>query len=370
MQKIPSIDSLEKIFLDASSVDDIGIDRSVPQDPNKKLSADEVRHDVAVFGRILTRAYVGWPVHDDVIKRTVLTRLLKVYNAAHDMTAGELVMELAPVISGVVDNHLRIEFDNNTYRTGVRKIGAFVGQNITDKPIEFFIRDDGVAVLSFGRRSVGDDIVPKTLKRNLSKIKSANALIIDYRHNGGGSDQWSNWLAAKLCGAEVRSALKQYLRRTPDARRIQSSNPNKDWDGLVTDGDWTLWPHTDNVKCNLKKGYNRPIYILTDGGTCSSSEMFIARMRHHPLVRLVGGNTAGCEVYGYVRPGFLPHSKIRLSSGMVYREMEIPNFETNGFTPDIVVSNGGDAMDVALVEIKKHIMEKQIINDNVVDRDK
>lgn len=43
---------------------------------------------------------------------------------------------------------------------------------------------------------------------------------------------------------------------------------------------------------------------------------------------------------------------IALMIGMDYREMEIPNFETNVFSPDIPVADGVDAMTVALEGIK------------------
>lgn len=368
MPKIQSLESMEKVFLDASSVDDIGIDRTVPQDPNKKLTADQVRHDVAVLGRILIRAYVGWPVHDDIVKRRVLKELLNVYNNAYDMTAGELFELLKPVLAKVPDNHVRFIFAGQHLTTSLCKKGKKVGSNTVKQgeDVTTMLRPDNVAVVSM-RSMRNDDVTKNKLLSFESDIRKSDALIVDLRGNGGGNSKYSDMFANALCGVDnMPSALRVSRRSTDDAKKLMSGShiriPAENGDMVIVREDLLI------PQWNPERGYTKPIYILTDRGVMSSAEMFIARMRHHPMVKLVGENTRGGEVYGNCVNGYAPNSNIRLMVGMDYREMEQANFETNGFTPDIPVTDGADAMDVALADFEKHKLEKQIINDTVAGK--
>ena len=100
--------------------------------------------------------------------------------------------------------------------------------------------------------------------------------------------------------------------------------------------------------------WKRPIYILTDGQTGSSAEMFLLRMIHHPCVHVVGDNSAGMEEYGNMTNSFLPHSQITVAVGMNYRKLLQEDFELNGYEPDIKCTDGTDAFAVAMTEIEKN----------------
>ena len=110
-----------------------------------------------------------------------------------------------------------------------------------------------------------------------------------------------------------------------------------------------------------------PIFILTDERTGSSAEMFLLRMVHHPMVTVIGDNSAGMEVYGNMCHGFLPHSNITVSVGMNYRILEYDNFELHGYQPKIKCKDGTNAMDVALSRIGTDIT-KAMLNNNGLEK--
>ena len=115
----------------------------------------------------------------------------------------------------------------------------------------------------------------------------------------------------------------------------------------------TLWKAGKNYTANPEKAYMKPIYILTDGQTGSSAEMFLLRMIHHPCVHVVGDNSAGMEEYGNMANSFLPHSQITVAVGMNYRKLLQEDFELNGHKPDINCPDGTDAFTVAMAQIEK-----------------
>jgi len=76
-------------------------------------------------------------------------------------------------------------------------------------------------------------------------------------------------------------------------------------------------------------------------------------MNKHPYVKYVGDNSAGMEVYGYMGRVFTPNSRIKLAIGNVYRELEVENFELNGYKPNIPCNDLQDALDTAISDYNK-----------------
>jgi len=376
MAKIQSIPEMEQVFLDASKTDDIPSitnhgDAIGGQDDGRPMSADDVRHDTAVLGRILINGYCGWPFHSDVVKRKVLKSLLEIYNNAHDMTTAQYFESLAPVLADIPDNHIRFEFMGRKIYSRLKKKGANVGRNIASDALDIGIktqmRDDNIAVVGAVRMS-RENAFARVLQSFAENIKNADALIVDLRGNGGGASMWSDELARHLFGADVPSAKRVLFRTNPDARRVWQTNQSilSGAPQRCLDTDTAVWAEFDtDAKFNPKYGYNKPIYILTDRVTASSAEMFVARMKHHPRVKLVGENTSGCEVYGNLGFVVLPHSRIIFWVGIQYRELEWENFETNGFAPDIRVPDGEDALCAALSHYE---FQKSLLNSKENDR--
>jgi C-terminal processing protease CtpA/Prc len=322
------------------------------------LSAEQVRHDTSVIARTMINGYCGWPFHSEIVKRTILNGLEKIYDGARNMTVLELFNKLKPIVEKIPDNHIRIILGDNSARTTLSHKNKDVGRNLAAWNERLKITEEnGITILAIRTLSNWSDEhydKIKSLEKNLGKSK---CLIVDLRQNGGGSSRPVDWLADFLYGAETRGAVKTYIRATPEARIIQSANPNNAWARVDKSKDPAVWADYTSISypkfASDKPGYAKPIYILTDGNTGSSAEIFVLCMTKHPYVKYVGDNTAGMEVYGYMGCIATPNSQIKLAIGNVYRELEIENFELNGFTPTIKCKNSQDALAVALTDFEE-----------------
>lgn len=352
MRKILSIKEMEDFLLHDSKLQDIKcMDRLHPvqADPNQKMTQDQVQHEISILSRILIRAYVGWPVHDDIVKRKVLVYLTKLYKNADDMTVGEFSQAIKQVVSYIPDNHLTITGNRIQTKRKVLNVGKNIAGN---ESFLAYMRDDNIGIIGFSTMS--GDFKDKEKKDYFVEnyLDKTSALIIDLRGNGGGNSKFSDELAYHLCGAPVDSAKKTFIRTTPEACKIHI--------GYKKEYECTKFPESEkltllkNAKCfktNKKHAYMKPIYILTDSKTGSSAEMFLLRMLHHPMVTVIGDNSRGMEVFGYMAQTYLPISKLIIRIGMRYRILEYDDFELHGYKPDIKCKDGTDAMDVALAKL-------------------
>ena len=365
MFKIRSISDMENELLALSKTEDVvgvtvvGVDeRRSLQNVEQLLNKDEVKHDVSTYARILINVYCGWPFHKDIIKRKVLKKLLDIYHSDQDMTALELFNRLKDVVAAIPDNHIWLGFNDTQARCSFKRDYKNVGKNLA-KPNTLVteLRPDNVAVIAF-RRMYPDKWVGEQLLTFKDSLDNSSALIVDLRGNGGGSSEYSDALAKYLYGDNVRSTKRTFVRNNPDAARfLPMVRPNGCWwDNVKGDSDPMACNEKPMTKFNADKGYAKPVYILTDGHTGSSSEMFLLRMIHHPYVRVVGDNSAGMERFGNMGTGFLPVSNIIFSVGLNYRELEIDNFELHGYKPDIMCKDGQDAFDVAMADLSKQKM--------------
>ena len=354
MTKIPTISEMEEHLLRDSTIDDLTSGLPDNHIPEKKLTATQIKHDISVLARLLIRAYVGWPVHSEIIKRKVLKTLIDIYNNAYDMTAAEFFEQLKPVLSYIPDNHISLRFNMQRVGTDKTRKPINVGKNIAgDKQVATQMKN-GIAIIGFTRMLRNDDFANTILDFAKNTLPKSNALIIDLRGNGGGNSYYSDQFTEHLCGTWIDSMKEVYVRATPEAKKLQqAAQPNAGWKDVPESEELTLWKAGKNYTANPEKAYMKPIYILTDRHTGSSAEMFLLRMIHHPCVRVIGDNSAGMEEYGNMANSFLSHSQITVAVGMNYRKLLYENFELNGYKPDIKCPDGTDALSVAMAEIKK-----------------
>jgi len=356
MVKVSSIGELEDFLLADSTLDDMCGKLPNKQNPEKLLTADDVKHDISAFARYLIRVYVGWPVHDDIIKRKVLNYLIKIYKSAHRMTAIELFNLLKIAIEPIPDNHLSIRFNGARARMTIKtRLHKDVGQNIAGKStIKAMMMDNNVAVIGFTGMRKTDEFRDVILAFQKDILPKSKALIIDLRGNGGGNSFYSDRFAYFLCGTKISSMKETYVRTTPEAKKVlQESNPEASWSNVPMSEDLQLFSTGEIFEIDKKQAYMKPIFVLTDEHTGSGAEMFLLRMVHHPMVRVIGDNSSGMEVYGNMVFGKLPHSDVFVAVGSNYRILEYDNFELHGYKPDIKCKDGTNAFDVALKEISK-----------------
>ena len=359
MFKIKSISEMEQDLLAMSKTDDIvGCRPGLSVDVKKQITADQVKKDVSVLARLLINVYSGWPFHKEIVKRKVLKKLLSIYKNAHDITRVELFNELKKVIEIIPDRHISLQFYKYRAKYDPKRKNKNVGKNLAGpNTMVTEVHPGNVAVVAF-YKMYRDDWVEKQFLAFKEALDKSSALIVDLRGNGGGNSRYSDKLAEYLYGGDIRSAKKTFVRNNPDAARfLPMARPDGAWwDKVQGDTDPLSCGEEPLVSFNAEKGYNKPIYVLTDGRTGSSSEMFLLRMIHHPRVKVVGDNSAGMEVYGNVGWADLPSSNIIVGLGLNYRELEFDNFESNGYKPDIPCKDGQDAFEVAMADLNRQMI--------------
>ena len=367
MTKIPTVREMEELLLRDSTTEDlVEWHDTNAKSPNTKLTAEQVRHEVSVFARVLINVYCGWPFHNEVLKRKILKTLLTIRNNAHDMTSAELLEQIRPAIEIIPDNHINLRmvgYDTGV-RTTLRKPRPNVGKNIASgKKFHTEQRGD-VGIIAVPTLSGWtDDAREKFEEQWCTILPQSEILIIDLRGNGGGNDKPLSDMADYILGDEnFPIARRQYIRNNPDANAVKKIyrqsigtkfNIKSTTDPII---------YTDNSNSDTlpkfdatRAGFNGQIYILIDSGVMSSGELICTLLRNHPKAKFVGTNTRGGEVYGYNYADILlPHSHMQFNVGCVYRELFTENFELNGYTPDIKCLDGTDAFAVAMTEIEKN----------------
>ncbi len=366
MFKASNISEMENFLLSKSSTDDFVFSANKRGVPDGILSVDDVRRDVAIFARLLIRVYVGWPVHDEIVKRRILKHLINIYNDAHEMSADDFFKLLKPVVADVPDNHISIRFGTVKFGTKYKKPYKNVGKNIAgDKTVRGEMRNDGVAVIGFSAMLKSDEFKNAIVDFGKNILPKSNALIIDLRGNTGGASWYSSLFAEHLCGAWIDSFKTIYCRTNRDSKNFLSVvYPAAPWAKLPESEELVVLETGKNYTVDINKAYMKPIYILTDRQTASSAELFLLRMIHHPCVVVVGDNSSGTEAFGEVGHSLLPNSQIKISIGMKYRVLTQENFELNGVTPHIKCPENTDALDVALREIVNQRNLSQLMNSN------
>jgi len=376
-----TIKDMEDFLLQHSSLDDVkGIKMSdmIQQNPNQILSADDVRREISVFARLLIRAYVGWPVHNKDVKNNVLNHLINMYQNAHDKTTvQELFDAFGNAISFIPDNHISVFLNNKRKHTGLTRNHIDVGKNIAgDKQIITKL-ENGIAIIGFRKMLRTDEFKAVIEDFIMNILPKSSSLIIDLRGNSGGSSKYSDMFADYLCGTRIPSAKQMFIRNTPEMLAVQStSRPDRDklvnhvfqskqlmqigndlFNGELIPTDFA--ETADKCKIDNTKAYMKPIYILTDSYTGSSAEMFLLHMVHHPMVTVVGDNSAGMELYGDMAVAYLPISNIYFLIGFYYRDLFFDNFELHGYEPKIKCSDGMDAYKIALNKLFKDIEQNR-----------
>ncbi len=174
-------------------------------------------------------------------------------------------------------------------------------------------------VLSMEGYSGEDDSVYdlEELKEALEPLQEAwqtwDALIVDVRFNGGGSDEIALWIAQHF-------TKKQHL-----AFRKQA----KDRSGMTPLQTVYLEPAT-------RTPFVRPIVLLTSRMTGSAAEVFTLSLKDLPHVTLLGDRTGGAFSDVLEKP--LPNGWLLELSNEVYSAANGTVYEAQGIPPDIPVS--------------------------------
>ena len=247
MAKISTIPEMEQFLLSKSSTDDLVFGTDGRGNPNKILSVDDVRRDIAIFARLLIHVYVGWPVHDEIIKRHILKHLINIYNDAHEMLADEFFKLLKPVVADIPDGHISVRFGTIRFGTKYKKPYKNVGKNIAgSRPVYGEMRDGGIAVIGFSTMIKSDEFKNAIIDFAKNILPKSNVLIIDLRGNTGGNSRYSDLFAELLCGTWIDSMQTVYVRTNRDAKKFLSV--------VYSTASWAKLPESEELGIDAQIG--------------------------------------------------------------------------------------------------------------------
>ncbi len=178
---------------------------------------------------------------------------------------------------------------------------------------------DGLSQKETERADV--DAAELALGRALADLSDTTALIVDVRANEGGWDAVSLALANAFAGPRALAWSEQ----TRDGPRHDDFSPWRD------------------VFVEASSGYDRPVAVLTSGGTFSAAETFALAMRVRPHVTLLGEPTSGH--FSDLEDGQLPNGWNYTFSAERYRAADGEIYEARGVPVDLAIPLDPEAVD-------------------------
>ena len=203
------------------------------------------------------------------------------------------------------------------------------------------ILSSGIAYLKFNSF---DETTSDKVKIALKKLKSAPALILDLRNNGGGD------------GEEGLRVAGFFLNKSVPLAR------------LVTRDGKPPAPDIPMVLAAGRKGgqiFENPVVILTNEATASTAELFTAALQENKRARVVGSQTCGCVL------GFINYNELAGGGAFTFSEFGFitpqgKTLEGAGVTPDravkLTVSDLRNQRDAALAEAETYL--NLLVNQN------
>ena len=351
--------------------------------PPTSLSADEVKEDIELLRYSLERGYVG---RKYTAQPTLNAALKGLEEICGSMPPEQLNERIDSILWTIPDNHLKSRLNgqiSTTRMAGMRREDA--GKNAISPNTKIWeVRTDlrngykvlYISILSFPFH--GDPIWKGFLNKVRAKLKASDFMVLDLRENNGGDDTMGFRLARLCYGNRVDSPLaKQMTCQTPEAiaawankfqlAAMQARAKNEKPPAVVAIMHEKAMKkfrlaikgqiaeeriesvNNNHHKFNSERGYNKPIFILIDGGCCSSGESTVDAFESNPLAIKVGKNTSGMKQFGDVGIILLPHSKIQVQIPTHYNEYTDKRFiEKIGLKPDVETSEDQDAYDLAV----------------------
>lgn len=354
-----------------------------------RLTPEDVDTDVTYLLAALDRAYSGkehLPPGEYAKLVAHLEALRGLFTKPQEDQAGDrLCLKIAEIFSTVPDNHLQTYSPfNKQFRPRLVDVGPNVFQGTGFHLTKQRLAGRTIGILSLGTSMPSEvDAVWKDFEARIDQIcRRTDALILDLRGNGGGMSDNLRWLASRLYGNPARVADEIMLSQRSAAveallhneaafiilQARREGSPIQDYQlrekelHLKLCTAWQSLPPREErdvrsgsqAPFNPKAGYNKPVYILIDGGTASSAEGGFARFLSHPKVKIFGTNTGGYIHYGDAVPLVLPRSRIAVSIPTTFRTFSDGRFlEKVGYTPDVRVPDGQDALQVAFADLAR-----------------
>ena len=212
-----------------------------------------------------------------------------------------------------------------------------IGSRVPYNAVEFYNLDGGFSYLmvrSFGRESYIADI-----DRHVENINKSKGLIIDLRHNGGGSTTVAWYLQSLLTPMGVDTFLNfAWQTRINDGVKKANSNWKEEYKPYYNH---TALRYAEPYKVAIPDTIERikvPVVVLIGRYTFSAAEDFLVNMYEVPgRPMLIGEETGGSTGSPLVVEG-LPHGGYaRICTRRVCFPYSGKPFVNKGIAPDLIV---------------------------------
>ncbi|HGY56992.1 MAG TPA: hypothetical protein ENK44_14890 [Caldithrix abyssi] len=191
----------------------------------------------------------------------------------------------------------------------VRSYFAQAPKLTADDKIEFGLLADSIGYIYLSTFARDDGKWIRTMQPIMQKMKNTKGIILDVRHNGGGSD----YITAQVIGYFIHQPF-----------------PGPIW----VDAEGVELP-AYTIPPNGTIYYDKPVMVLQNGVCFSAAEGFINTMRELPQVTTIGDTTAGgsgAPKDFYIADHIIIH--LPTKAQLTYTGQYI---DWNGLPPDILV---------------------------------
>jgi hypothetical protein len=368
--------SFEGTALAGVTADDLVVNLSDSIQSRPSLSSPELTEDLAFLKTALKKAYAG---------PEILHLVDKISTA---QTSSQVFCDrLASVFDQVADSHLR---SNLEFRAcGSRPRRGQVGANLAPadrwlikQVVHKGISVDVLAIPAFWPKF---DSKWNGFLEAVKVLRSkGRPFVIDLRGNSGGDDWMGFELARILLGMPEHVNLPTPIARrrflqTPEAFAVQSNywawsilrlqslgkavptymlqrrSEILSWMNRAKDGQFPAEyiEHLPEPAIDQKLNFSSAVYVLIDRACASACETTMQVMERLSKRILVGENTMGAVEYGEFGRIVLPFSRVSVSlSTMNVTFRDGRRIERLGYSPDLKVDPGGDALVEALDAIQ------------------
>lgn len=292
----------------------------------KKLSKKEIGLTIDSINHKLNKNYVFPEVATQMAKALDTNFKKGKYNAI--AAPNELAIQLTNDLREISkDKHLMVVYNPEV----IARENALTAQDRANEEAEwakelvnhlkrdnYGFREVKILDNNIGYLDIREFVDPKygneTLSAAMQFIRNTNAIIIDLRHNDGGSPDMVQLLASYFFSSKRVHLANHYNR--PKNELTES---------------WTL----PNVSGILKPDVD--VYILTSNKTFSAAEAFSYQLKQLKRATIVGEKTAGGA---HLTGSVIATDKfyVRIPQGRTTSPVTNSNWEGVGVTPDIEVS--------------------------------
>jgi hypothetical protein len=340
-------------------------------DPNRVLSAANIRDDLNYLAFAISHAYSGYQFAPERGSQAFLDSLSEWKDQAQTSTK-DFYKFLYSKAGLVQDGHFLIELQRPpSGRTGTG-VGSNYGKN-QNSVWELNWYSPQIPVISIHAFAPPGNDWNGFLDMVQNLMEKSRNIVIDLRDNGGGNDDEGKELVKKLsnAGSYANPYLSSRMLQNPFALQIflnsidlfsQMQGFGSDqagWDTMRRQTEDNLTKalagtipavrEDDYSNSNAILGpsaYKGKVFVLVNRHTVSSGETTTDYLRMLPFVSVVGENTEGGIHFITLGIAELPNSKIAIGLATDYKTYRDGSFrELKGIEPSIKVPDGVDALE-------------------------